>query len=73
MVLILSSCRRQIYWAKDIIFLITEHEFLGVQVSLCGHLMLNQQTIIIFRGVNSHSFFADPDPAVFLNTDPDPA
>ena len=24
----------QIYWAKDIIFLITEHEFLGIQVNL---------------------------------------
>ncbi len=27
--------RKQIYWAKDIIFLITEHEFLGAQVTLC--------------------------------------
>lgn len=26
--------RKQIYWAKDIIFLITEHEFLGVQAWL---------------------------------------
>jgi len=26
--------RRQIYWAKDIIFLITEHEFLGMQAWL---------------------------------------
>ena len=26
--------RNQIYWAKDIIFLITEHEFLGVQAWL---------------------------------------
>ena len=25
------------------------------------------------RAVNLHSFFADPDPAVFLNADPDPA
>ena len=23
--------------------------------------------------VDPHSFFADPDPAVFLNADPDPA
>merc|ERR550517_881752 len=29
--------RRQIYWAKDIIFLITEHEFLGVQAWLEGY------------------------------------
>ena len=25
------------------------------------------------RALNSHSFFADPDPAVFLNADPNPA
>ena len=25
------------------------------------------------RAVDSHSFFADPDPAVFLNAYPDPA
>ena len=25
------------------------------------------------RAVDPHSFFADPDPAVFLNADPDPA
>ena len=24
------------------------------------------------RAVDPHSFYADPDPAVFLNTDPDP-
>ena len=24
------------------------------------------------RAVDSHSFYADPDPAVFLNTDPNP-
>ena len=24
------------------------------------------------RAVDLHSFFADPDPAVFLNADPDP-
>ena len=24
------------------------------------------------RAVDPHSFFADPDPAVFLNADPDP-
>ena len=29
--------RSQIYWAKDIIFLITEHEFLGVQAWLEGY------------------------------------
>ena len=26
-----------------------------------------------FRAVDPHSFFADPDPAVLLNADPDPA
>ena len=26
-----------------------------------------------FRAVDPHSFFADPDPAVILNADPDPA
>ena len=25
------------------------------------------------RAVDPHSFFADPDPAVFLHVDPDPA
>ena len=25
------------------------------------------------RTMDSHSFFADPDPAVLLNADPDPA
>ena len=25
------------------------------------------------RAVDPHSFFSDPDPAVFLNADPDPA
>ena len=25
-----------------------------------------------YRAVDPHSFFADPDPAVFLNADPDP-
>ena len=25
------------------------------------------------RAVDPHSFYADPDPAVFLNADPDPA
>jgi len=29
--------RSQIYWAKDIIFLITEHEFLGIQAWLEGY------------------------------------
>ena len=24
------------------------------------------------RAVDTHSFYADPDPAVFLNADPDP-
>ena len=28
---------------------------------------------VISRAVDPHSFFADPDPAVFLNADPDPA
>ena len=27
----------------------------------------------ISRAVDPHSFFSDPDPAVFLNADPDPA
>ena len=29
--------------------------------------------VIRIRAVDLHSFFADPDPAVFLNADPDPA
>ena len=27
----------------------------------------------ILRAVDPHSFFVDPDPAVLLNADPDPA
>ena len=30
------------------------------------------QTSICIRAVDPHSFYADPDPAVFLNADPDP-
>ena len=30
-------------------------------------------SVLISRAVDPHSCFADPDPAVFLNTDPDPA
>ena len=29
-------------------------------------------TILVSRTVDPHSFYADPDPAVFLNVDPDP-
>ena len=28
--------------------------------------------ILVSRTVDLHSFYADPDPAVFLNADPDP-
>ena len=28
---------------------------------------------VVLRAVDPHSFFADPDPAVFLKADPDPA
>ena len=31
------------------------------------------EEMIKTRAVDPHSFFADPDPAVFLNADPDPA
>ena len=30
------------------------------------------QVILSTRAVDPHSFYADPDPAVFLNADPDP-
>ena len=33
----------------------------------------HQGVYILLRAVDPHSFFADPDPAVFLNADPDPA
>ncbi len=39
------SHRKQIYWAKDIIFLITEHEFLGAQVTLSS--FTNYNTVIV--------------------------
>ena len=32
-----------------------------------------QPTNLVLRAVDPHSFFADPDPAVLLNADPDPA
>ena len=28
--------------------------------------------ILVYRAVDPNSFFADPDPAIFLNADPDP-
>ena len=31
------------------------------------------ELFVIVRAGNRHSFFADPDPAFFLNADPDPA
>ena len=34
---------------------------------------LMQLCIALCRAVDPHSFFADPDPAVFCNADPDPA
>lgn len=34
MLALAQFCRRQKYWAKDIIFLVTEHEQLGVQAWL---------------------------------------
>ena len=34
--------------------------------------ILNLLVSIISRAVDPHSFYADPDPAVFLNADPDP-
>ena len=30
-------------------------------------------TVPVYRAVDPHSFFADPDPAVLINADPDPA
>ena len=33
----------------------------------------NHVRVHISRAVDPHSFFADPDPAVFLNADPDPS
>ena len=31
-----------------------------------------REGILKTRAVDPHSFYADPDPAVFLNADPDP-
>ena len=33
----------------------------------------NFATILFSRAVDPHSFFADPDPVVLFNADPDPA
>ena len=35
--------------------------------------MVPVPVIVLIRAVDPHSFYADPDPAVFLNADPDPA
>ena len=52
------------------------HSLQTTQVT-CGYLTVQslQGTFgcILGRAVDLHSFFADPDPAVFLNADPDPA
>ena len=34
--------------------------------------MVPVPVIVLIRAVDPHSFYADPDPAVFLNADPDP-
>ena len=33
---------------------------------------ITNETKVKIRAVDPHSFYADPDPAVFLNADPDP-
>ena len=33
----------------------------------------SEEIVALGRAVDPHPFFADPDPAVLLNADPDPA
>ena len=40
---------------------------------IVGHFSATVNPLVRSRAVNLHSFFADPDPAVLLNADPDPA
>ena len=42
-----------------------------LQNIVCG-LFINLNFKEHCRAVDPHSFYADPDPAVFLNADPDP-
>ena len=47
--------RSQIYWAKDIIFLITEHEFLGIQAWLEGYHGVSSGTPgVLHSGTDKH-------------------
>ena len=41
---------------------------------LVGNYMIGgwPNSLFLNRAVDPHSFYADPDPAVFLNADPDP-
>ena len=38
-----------------------------------GEVFLMLLPVLLDRAVDLYSFFADPDPAVLLNADPDPA
>ena len=55
------------------------HEIMGGDVIVCSVSDLHKFSCgsgsripIMSRAVDPHSFYADPDPAVFLNADPEP-
>ena len=39
----------------------------------CMNLSRKKTIPVLVMALDPHSFFADPDPAIFLNADPDPA
>ena len=43
-----------------------------ISVLIALHYLQFYTRYILIRAVDPHSFFADPDPDVFLNADPDP-
>ena len=47
-------------------------EYITFKISAKYYLGKKVMTILVSRTVDPHSFYADPDPAVFLNVDPDP-
>ena len=61
-----SSC--SVLWSRSIL---TQ---LKLRLQLFSpHFFVLKNVLVQSRAVDPHSFFADPDPAVLLNADPDPA
>ena len=50
----------------------TELELKSTTLGRVASSLKKSSNIDYTRAVNPHSFYADPDPTVFLNADPDP-